>query len=115
MKEICGKCNSYILIHSLSLEYKTLPTNCSKHLIDTKKPCYSIFSKMPALNNYFYVDCIYYKALFYSYRYIKFKRVIKKHKHSMNCGNNEQCSKSKVQKKNDPTNFFLFRVRNAEQ
>lgn len=33
----------------------------------------------------------------------------------MNCGNNEQCSKSKVQKKNDPTNFFLFRVRNAEQ
>lgn len=24
----------------------------------------------------------------------------------MNCGNNEQCSKLKVQKKNDPTNFF---------
>lgn len=24
----------------------------------------------------------------------------------MNCGNNKQCSKLKVQKKNDPTNFF---------
>lgn len=26
----------------------------------------------------------------------------------MNCGNNEQCSKSKVQKKNDPTEFFFY-------
>lgn len=26
----------------------------------------------------------------------------------MNCGNNEQCSKSKVPKKNDPTEFFFY-------